>query len=824
MGVVGVDLVARLGEFALKTLESTAALKDQAAQFGITTGELQEYRAIAGQVGMSTEDMDSAFGALRKNLDDLALGRVGPFTKLLDRLGVSAKDAAGNIRPTGAVFSDLIDKLGSVGNEAQRNGALMIAFGEAGSKMGEMVKTGRGGVDALREAMRQTGMVLSDEQIQKADQTAKKLDMVGQVLKVKFASIVVENADAISTLADAFGVLVSVGMQRIVSAIGSFIQRMQELRAELALLRGDMADITNQYNLPRLLGKDIYGKTYDDYQRMGTGKAVRGYNVPGQSVTVDLPAATAPKPSPRPNINLGGILAPKGPKGPKGPKAPENEFEREELREQREHLELLKDRTGNLEEQNAIEKQLIDIKMQERFHQLDDMVKRKTLTAAQAKQLKGEEQINADLEKEAADHKTRIEQIERANAYANEVEQLTQDGLGIARQLARTDEERKTVDLAILDSKQLQARYELEKEIALAKEAKDEARVAQLTEEMALLRANQVQELKEFGIEHLNPMQKFENDLPRTQQEFSDKIQSAAFDQFNDHLQKAAQMASDVGDAFGTLADDILHGKNPMDILRDFIGKLAETFQKNVIIDPITEWATRTIGAPLAKQAFGSQLDKLAQQAGGTALTTQQMNTAMALATGNLRLLMAAAQSAATALSAISATGAITGGGGGLAPGLLSFLKIGAGAFAGGPGLAGGFNAASALDFSNSFGAISGFTGSFGFASGGFTGTGADTEPAGIVHKNEYVFDADTTRRFGPVLSLLSSGRIPGFNPGNAGVLGFRNSVPALHVNFGSMVFPNVRTAREARQSASQATGVIHRKLTKVVKKGMSTQ
>lgn len=50
----------------------------------------------------------------------------------------------------------------------------------------------------------------------------------------------------------------------------------------------------------------------------------------------------------------------------------------------------------------------------------------------------------------------------------------------------------------------------------------------------------------------------------------------------------------------------------------------------------------------------------------------------------------------------------------------------------------------------------------FGFADGGYTGPGGKYEPAGIVHRGEYVFDQVATRRLGiPALEALSNGIIP---------------------------------------------------------------
>ncbi|PTW61435.1 transglycosylase-like protein with SLT domain [Breoghania corrubedonensis] len=53
------------------------------------------------------------------------------------------------------------------------------------------------------------------------------------------------------------------------------------------------------------------------------------------------------------------------------------------------------------------------------------------------------------------------------------------------------------------------------------------------------------------------------------------------------------------------------------------------------------------------------------------------------------------------------------------------------------------------------------------FSGGGGTGTGADDEPAGIVHKNEYVFDAPATRAIGvPVLEALRKAAKRGYREG----------------------------------------------------------
>ena len=53
------------------------------------------------------------------------------------------------------------------------------------------------------------------------------------------------------------------------------------------------------------------------------------------------------------------------------------------------------------------------------------------------------------------------------------------------------------------------------------------------------------------------------------------------------------------------------------------------------------------------------------------------------------------------------------------------------------------------------------------YNTGGFTGTGDPAQPAGIVHAQEFVFDAPAVRRLGvPFLEALRSGEAPGYRDG----------------------------------------------------------
>jgi tape measure domain-containing protein len=62
----------------------------------------------------------------------------------------------------------------------------------------------------------------------------------------------------------------------------------------------------------------------------------------------------------------------------------------------------------------------------------------------------------------------------------------------------------------------------------------------------------------------------------------------------------------------------------------------------------------------------------------------------------------------------------------------------------------------------------------FGFAKGGYTGNGGKYQPAGIVHKGEYVFDAQATKRIGP----KNLAKLAGY--ANGGMVGSAPSLPSM--------------------------------------------
>lgn len=207
VGMLGAFAVGQIVEVARAGLEYASSLGEVAAQLGVTTKALQEYRYAASQAGVEQGEMDQALAQLTRRLGDAADGAKEP-TAALEKLGVSLRDAEGQVISAGDAIPLIAEGLKSIESPAERAAILVDLFGKAGQKLAPLLEGGAAGVNNLRNAAHELGIVLSDEQIQKADDTADKLAAMKQVLEAKIAGAVADNADSIVELADALTKLV----------------------------------------------------------------------------------------------------------------------------------------------------------------------------------------------------------------------------------------------------------------------------------------------------------------------------------------------------------------------------------------------------------------------------------------------------------------------------------------------------------------------------------------------------------------------------------------------------------------------------------------
>lgn len=187
-----------------RALDYASSLGEVAQQLGVTTKDLQTYRYAATQVGVEQDEMDKSLAKLTRTIGEAKAGSKAQATTFRE-LGVAVQDANGRVYTAGELMPKLADAIGKIKDPATRARVEVELFGKAGQKLDTLLAGGSAGVNELRDAAASLGIVLSDDQIAKADETADKLAEVKMVLEARIAGIVADNAQAIVKIGDALG-------------------------------------------------------------------------------------------------------------------------------------------------------------------------------------------------------------------------------------------------------------------------------------------------------------------------------------------------------------------------------------------------------------------------------------------------------------------------------------------------------------------------------------------------------------------------------------------------------------------------------------------
>ena len=141
-----------------------AAIDDMAHRTGIARSTLQELSYVSGQLGTSIEGVEGVLASFTRRLPQIQSG-TGSAAAAFKRLGLSATDASGGLRPMGDLFRDTLAALSEVGNETERNALATQLFGRRALEIAPMIAAGGAELDRLTARAHELGLVMSDQAI-----------------------------------------------------------------------------------------------------------------------------------------------------------------------------------------------------------------------------------------------------------------------------------------------------------------------------------------------------------------------------------------------------------------------------------------------------------------------------------------------------------------------------------------------------------------------------------------------------------------------------------------------------------------------------------
>ena len=197
-------------------------------QTHLSTDTLQEFQYMSELIDVDLNTVTGSLSKLTKNMTSAASGS-GATAEAFEKLGVSATDSNDELRSSEEVFYDIIDALGEVDNETERDALSMQIFGKSAQELNPLIDAGTDAIKGFAEEAHDVGYVLDEDtlgslgevddsfQRMQATMTATKNNIVAQM-----APALAEGGNQLLAFAQ------SVDWQKVGKVIGNVVSAIIE--------------------------------------------------------------------------------------------------------------------------------------------------------------------------------------------------------------------------------------------------------------------------------------------------------------------------------------------------------------------------------------------------------------------------------------------------------------------------------------------------------------------------------------------------------------------------------------------------------------------
>lgn len=165
IAAVGTAVVAgtkALADMTISGAEYADSILTQSQVTGIATDKLQEYQYAAELIDVSTDTLTKSMAKNIKSMASAADG-TGATADAYKKLGVQVTNSDGSLRDSQEVYWELIDALGDVENETDRDALAMQILGKSAQELNPLIEAGSDRMAELGQQAHDAGAVLSDD-------------------------------------------------------------------------------------------------------------------------------------------------------------------------------------------------------------------------------------------------------------------------------------------------------------------------------------------------------------------------------------------------------------------------------------------------------------------------------------------------------------------------------------------------------------------------------------------------------------------------------------------------------------------------------------
>ena len=169
LAAIGTAAVAAGKALVDMTVEAAAYADEMITQSSVTGMSVESLQAYSYAADLVDVSLDTLTGSMAKNVKSMSNAAQGSakYADAYAQLGVAVTNADGTLRDSEDVYWEVIDALGSVSNETERDALAMQLFGKSAQELNPLIAQGSAGIAELTDEAHRMGAVLSEESIAK---------------------------------------------------------------------------------------------------------------------------------------------------------------------------------------------------------------------------------------------------------------------------------------------------------------------------------------------------------------------------------------------------------------------------------------------------------------------------------------------------------------------------------------------------------------------------------------------------------------------------------------------------------------------------------
>ena len=227
--IAAAAVAAAIGALVVGSVNAADELQEMADKSGISAEELQALKYAGDNLGVSLDTITGSRAKLTRAMNEARTGE-GDAAEIFRKMGIYVEGTNGQLRNATDVMLDVIERAYVLGNETERNAAMMTLFGRSAQELNPLLRAGSDEIKRLGDEARSTGAVMSNETVSALDNMKDKLNNLKTVIVARFGEALAKLAPQITALIERITQKLSqVDFTPIITAVMKIIENLPKI-------------------------------------------------------------------------------------------------------------------------------------------------------------------------------------------------------------------------------------------------------------------------------------------------------------------------------------------------------------------------------------------------------------------------------------------------------------------------------------------------------------------------------------------------------------------------------------------------------------------